>query len=110
MSGSIQLREYPREIVRLSCPKCGRAGQYRKQILIERYGTDTRLPDLREEIAQCGRQGKMHDACMVQYEAEIKEPRPITRLHIAPIDCPRPRGCWAIGPTDSRQLKYSTSA
>jgi hypothetical protein len=47
--------------------KCGRAGQYRKQILIERYGTDMRLPDLREEIAQCGRQGKMHDACMVQY-------------------------------------------
>jgi hypothetical protein len=40
MSGSLQLREYPREIVRLSCPKCGRAGQYRKQILIERYGTD----------------------------------------------------------------------
>jgi hypothetical protein len=40
MSGSLQLREYPREIVPLSCPKCGRAGQYRKQILIERYGTD----------------------------------------------------------------------
>jgi hypothetical protein len=26
-----------------------------------------RLPDLREEIAQCERQGKMHDACMVHY-------------------------------------------
>jgi hypothetical protein len=26
-----------------------------------------RLPDLREEIAQCSRQGKMHDACMVRY-------------------------------------------
>jgi hypothetical protein len=35
--------------------------------LIERYGADIRLPDLREEIAQCGRQGKMYDACMVHY-------------------------------------------
>jgi hypothetical protein len=25
------------------------------------------LPDLREEIAQCGRHGQMHDACMVRY-------------------------------------------
>jgi hypothetical protein len=32
--GSLQLREYPAETVRLSCQKCGRAGQYRKQNLI----------------------------------------------------------------------------
>jgi hypothetical protein len=51
MNGSLQLFEYPDDIVRLSCEKCGRSGQYRKQKLIERYGADTRLPDLREEIA-----------------------------------------------------------
>jgi hypothetical protein len=39
----------------------------KKQNLIERYGVDIRLPDLREEIAQCSRQGKMHDGCMVRY-------------------------------------------
>ena len=43
------------DIVRLSCEKCGRSGQYRKQKLITRYGADMRLPDLREEIAQCER-------------------------------------------------------
>jgi hypothetical protein len=32
--------QYPADVVRLSCPKCGRAGQYRKQNLIERYGAD----------------------------------------------------------------------
>ena len=53
--GSLLLREYPAETVRLSCEKRGRAGQYRKQNLIERYGTDIRLPDLREEISQCSR-------------------------------------------------------
>lgn len=65
--GSLQLCEYPNDVVRLSCEKCGRAGQYRKQNLIERYGADIRLPDLREEIARCERYGKMHDTCMARY-------------------------------------------
>jgi hypothetical protein len=55
--GSLQLHQYPAAIVRLSCEKCGRAGQYRKQNLIERYGANIRLPDLRWEISQCGRRG-----------------------------------------------------
>jgi len=67
MNGSLQLREYPGDIVRLSCEKCGRSGQYRKQTLIDRYGADIRLPDLREEIAQCERRGRMYDSCMVRY-------------------------------------------
>jgi len=66
MNGSLQLFEYPGEMVRLSCTKCGRAGQYRKQRLIER-GADIRLLDLREEIAQCERLGRMYDSCMVRY-------------------------------------------
>jgi hypothetical protein len=67
MTGCLQLREYPGDLVRLSCEKCGRAGQYRKAKLIERFGADIRLPDLREEIAKCELHGKMHDACMVRY-------------------------------------------
>jgi hypothetical protein len=31
MNGSLQLREYPGDLVRLSCGKCGRAGQYQKR-------------------------------------------------------------------------------
>ena len=71
MTGSLKLSEYPAPIVRLLCEKCGRSGQFRKQNLIERYGADIRLPDLRWEIAQCERRGKMHDACMVHY-VELK--------------------------------------
>jgi hypothetical protein len=67
MTGSLQLLDYPGDMVRLSCEKCGRSGQYRKQKLIERYSANFRLPDLREEIAQCRRHGQMHDACMVRY-------------------------------------------
>ena len=67
MTGSLTLSEYPGDLVRLSCEKYGRSGQYRKQKLIERYGADVRLPDLQEEIAKGECQGKMHDACMVRY-------------------------------------------
>jgi pyruvate carboxylase len=67
MRGSLSLSDDPGDMVRLWCEKCGRSGQYRNQKLIERYGADMRLPDLREEIAQCDRMGKMHDACMVCY-------------------------------------------
>jgi hypothetical protein len=67
MNGSLQLLEYPGEMVRLSCEKCGRSGQYRKQTLTKRYGANMRLPDLREEIAKCRRHGQTHDACMVHY-------------------------------------------
>jgi len=66
MTGSLLLRDYSGDIIRLSCDKCGRDGQYRKQTLIEQYGADIRLPDLREEIANCRHRG-MHDACMVRY-------------------------------------------
>jgi hypothetical protein len=38
MNGSLQLSEYPTELVRLSCAKCGRVSQYQKQNLIEKYG------------------------------------------------------------------------
>ncbi len=67
LSGSIKLRDYPHEMVRFMCKKCGRMGQYRKQHLINRYGPDITLPDLRVKIANCERQGKMHDACGVHY-------------------------------------------
>jgi hypothetical protein len=67
MRGSLTLAEHPGDVVRLTCEKCGRNGQYRKQTLIERYGADIGLPDLREKIAQCERARSMHDMCGVHY-------------------------------------------
>ena len=57
----------PARLFARRAPKCGRAGQYRKQNLIERFGADMPLPDLREEIANCDRAGQMHDACMARF-------------------------------------------
>ena len=63
MTGSIKLRDHPGDLVRLTCDRCGRSGQYRKQNLIDQYGPEIPLPDLRVEIAKCEREGQMHDMC-----------------------------------------------
>jgi hypothetical protein len=67
MTGSLSLLDHPGDLVRLTCEKCGRAGQYRKQSLIERYGAEIALPDLRHALARCERRGQMHDRCRVHY-------------------------------------------
>jgi hypothetical protein len=67
MTGSLTLARFPGETVQLVCDKCGRAGQYRKQTLIDRFGADIRLPDLREEIAKCERLGKMKTSTLQSY-------------------------------------------
>jgi hypothetical protein len=51
MNGSLTLRDHPTDMVRLSCDRCGRAGQYRKEKLIVQFGPEIALPDLRHEIA-----------------------------------------------------------
>ena len=67
MTGSIKLRDHPGNTVRLTCEKCGRAGQYPKGKLIAIHGPDIPLPDLLVEIAQCERRGQTHDNCGVHY-------------------------------------------
>jgi hypothetical protein len=53
------------QMVRLTCPKCGRTGQYRIDRLIEQYGRDIAMPDLRH--AQCPHRNDMSDPCQVEY-------------------------------------------
>ena len=80
MKGSLSLIEYPGDTVRLSCAKCNRKGQYRKQSLIERFGPDIPLPDLRHEIAQCERRGKSIEPCLVRYTDLIPSSGGIRRV------------------------------
>jgi len=67
MNGSLKLSEYRGDIVRLSCEKMRTFGPIPKAKINRALWCDIRLPDLREEIAQCERRRQMHDACVVRY-------------------------------------------
>jgi hypothetical protein len=71
-NGAWTLGEYPLPMVRVSCAKCGRAGQYRTTTLLDRYGADMSMPDLRHELAQCPRRNNWSDPCMVVYRDRVE--------------------------------------
>jgi hypothetical protein len=62
------LADFPHPMVRLACSRCSRRGQYRKAALIEEYGGENTLPDLRHLVTSCDRHGKLGDACGVYYQ------------------------------------------
>jgi hypothetical protein len=64
----VTLAERPTDMVRLACTKCERRGQYRKATLIERYGADANMVELRLILAaDCPKvaANRMMDLCGV---------------------------------------------
>ena len=41
------LADWPHALVRVACDACGRRGQYRKSTLLDRFGGEVKMPDLR---------------------------------------------------------------
>lgn len=70
--GAWSLGEFPLPLVRVKCDKCGRAGQYRTAKLIERYGADMVMPELRHVLAHCQRRHTMNDPCMIVFVDRVE--------------------------------------
>ena len=68
-AGLLTLAEFPREVVEIACLSCRRRGQLLKAKLIEAYGADVLLPDLRRIIARCDRANSMPEQCGAYYVA-----------------------------------------
>ena len=68
-NGSWSLEEASRRrvMLRLACRACGRHGQYRIDRLLERFGPEIALPDLRHELAQFPRRGRYSEPCQVTH-------------------------------------------
>ena len=69
-AGSYTLSSYPHDQVDVACSKCGKTARLSKASLIETYGREITLPDLRAHLAKeagCTRYGKMHDPCGISY-------------------------------------------
>lgn len=67
MSKSLTLSTFPHDLIRLTCPKCGRAGQYHRIGLQRRFGPQAVMPDVLDQLAACPRRGQFSDACGAIY-------------------------------------------
>jgi len=75
MTGAVTLSDLGPGPVRLSCAKCGRAGQYRRETLIAQFGPTARLPDVLADLANCSKRGNYSDPCQAVY-ADLLGNRP----------------------------------
>jgi hypothetical protein len=55
--------EFPLPLVRVSCAKGGKAGQYHTAKVRERYGSVMAMPDLRHFLAECPQCHNASDWC-----------------------------------------------
>jgi hypothetical protein len=62
-SGAIIFRDIVGKltVLRITCDKCGRSGQYRADRLIMRYGIDAKLFDWSDGITACTTGAKFHE-------------------------------------------------
>lgn len=66
-----RLGDFPYERVEVACKKCGRAGRYRKNGLVEQFGADCTFLKLRKHFeSTCERPnnlGRLNEVCGVMF-------------------------------------------
>jgi len=66
-AGSYTLADYPGPTVRIDCERCGRAGSYRRDGLLARFGADIAQPDLLVALSSCERRRDFSRPCGARY-------------------------------------------
>jgi hypothetical protein len=66
-TGSRSLGEFPLDVVRIECERGGRAGSYRRDGLVARFGIDIALPDLLVALASCERRADFSRTCGARF-------------------------------------------
>ena len=73
-NGSHSLGEFPLNVVRIDCPRCERAGSYRRDGLLARFGADAALPDVLMALALCERRKDFSRPCGARFTDVAKRP------------------------------------
>ena len=68
-TGSHLLREYPLPTVQIDCERCGRAGRYRVEGMVARFGAGAALPDVLMALASCERRSDFSRPCGARLDA-----------------------------------------
>jgi hypothetical protein len=63
----IALRDYPFANVRIACYRCERQERFSKDRLIEEYGADATMFDLRQRIIACDQRHRAQQSCGTFY-------------------------------------------
>jgi hypothetical protein len=66
-SSSRSLGEFPLDVIRIECPRCDRAGSYRKEGLLARFGPEAALPDVLMALASCERRQDFSQPCGARF-------------------------------------------
>jgi hypothetical protein len=73
--GSRSLGEFPLNVVRIDCERCGRAGSYRRDGLMARFGPTSPLPDLLPALASCDRRQDFTRPCGTRFTDLVSHPK-----------------------------------
>jgi hypothetical protein len=74
--GSRSLGEFPFDVVRIECERCGRAGRYALAGLIERFGANAAGPDVLVALAACERRRDFSRPCGAKFTDLAALPMP----------------------------------
>ncbi len=58
-TGSLSPATYPANAITIRCDRCSRVGRYKRRTLIERYGAESAMPDVLNEIKAYGRNARL---------------------------------------------------
>jgi hypothetical protein len=78
--GSRSLGEFPLDVVRIECERCGRAGSYRRGGLLARFGADIALSDLLMELTQCERRIRLEMQFKLMWARRLETTAACTQL------------------------------
>ena len=68
-TGSLSPATYPINAITIRCDRCSRVGRYKRRTLIERYGADSAMPDVLNEITACERNKRLSvERCEAYFE------------------------------------------
>jgi hypothetical protein len=73
---SRSLAEFPLAVVRIECERCGRAGSYRLDGLMARFGPDAAQPDVLMVLAQRERRRDFSRLCGARFTDLPRSPTP----------------------------------
>jgi hypothetical protein len=71
-TGPLSPSTYPADAITIRCDRCRRVDRYKRRTLIERYGAESAMPDVLNEITACERNHRLSTDRSKAYFEELR--------------------------------------